>query len=99
MKLRPLNRSICNSHGIRVYPVPVYGSYYMEIEFNKTPDFDPRYIRRDSKGKPMVYRGKERYDPKKKDWLQKIDSMYDELYEKKVKPKLERASSQNTKAA
>ena len=93
MRPRNTNRSVCNAHGVRVYPVGVHGTYYLEIEFNKTSQFDPRYIRRDKDGKPMVYRGKERYDPRKKEWIERIDSMYDELYEEKVKKKLEKRKS------
>ena len=91
MNSRPIKRSICNAHGIRIYPVLVYGKYQLEVEFNKTSEFDRRYIKTNSKGEQLLKRGEEKYDPSKKEWAEKIDQLYEELYEKKVKPKLEKS--------
>jgi hypothetical protein len=74
-------QSICNAHGIRVYPVPLYGSYFLEIEFNKSPDFDKRYIL-------DVKRGSIRFEPKKMLWVEKIAELYEDLYMSKIEPKL-----------
>lgn len=77
-------QSICNAHGIRVYPVPMHGGYLLEIEFNKTSNFDPRYIL----DKPK--RGKIKFDPKKMLWVEKIAELYEDLYISKIEPKLKR---------
>lgn len=84
MDPRSSKQSICNKNGIRVYPVNVYGNYFLEVEFNKTSSFEPKY----RIGKPT--RGKVRYDPKKKEWVEKLHELYEELYQKKLEPKLKK---------
>ena len=46
--------SECNKSGIRVYPIKKYGTYYLEVEYNKTSEFL-------SKDKIRIIKGKERY--------------------------------------
>lgn len=79
----PRKQSLCNAHGIRIYPVPKYGYYFLEIEFNKSAEFLPRQ-------KIKVTRGEVKYDPKKKDWVNKIHELYDQLFRTKVQPKLKK---------
>lgn len=75
----------CNKNGIRIYPVLKYGYYYLEIEFNKTHEFFPH----ERIGKPKT--GEVRYDPGKKDWGEKILSLYEHLYKTKIAPKSDAA--------
>lgn len=77
--------SLCNKAGIRIYPVPKYGSYCLEIEFNSTSEFHYK----DIKGKPK--QGTERYDPKGTVWQEKIFELYEHLYKTKVESKSEAA--------
>ena len=71
----------CNKQGIRVYPVPKYGAYFLEVEFNKTSEF----LERDRIGKPKT--GEVRYDPNKKDWSDKMLELYEKLFYKYVENK------------
>ncbi len=99
MDPRLSKQSICNKHGIRIYPVNVYGNYFLEVEYNRTGEFDPRYIRKDKDGKPMVYRGKEKYDPRKKLWAAKVHELYETLFKTKVEPKIKRDEQKLKKSA
>lgn len=74
-------QTACNARGIRIYPVLQYGTYFLEVEYNKSKDWEPRYITK-------LQRGKIRFDPKKTEWIDKIRELYKELYETKVLPKL-----------
>jgi hypothetical protein len=69
----------CNKEGIRVYPIIKYGSYFLEVEFNKTSEF----LDRDRIGKPKT--GEIRYDVNKDDWTGKILELYEKLYFKYIK--------------
>ena len=71
----------CNKNGIRIYPVLKYGYYYLEIEFNRSSDFDRHEIIR-------TRRGEVRYDANKKEWGEKVLELYEHLYKTKVMPKL-----------
>lgn len=83
MDQRQSKQSICNANGIRIYPVNVNGYYKLEVEYNRTSDFDPRYRRK-------VQRGDIRYDPKKNEWVEKLYELYEKLYQDKLKSKLEK---------
>ena len=72
----------CNAYGIRIYPVLVYGRYVLEVEFNKTKEFIPR----ERLGEPT--RGQKKYSTHGKEWSDQILALYEELYRKKVMPKL-----------
>jgi len=76
-------RGICNRNGIRIYPVPQHGKYYLEIEYNKSPGWEKRYVTK-------CTRGKTGYDPRKEVWKEKIEELYQELFQIKVKPILKR---------
>lgn len=93
MDPRQSKQGICNRHGIRIYPVPVYGQYKIEIEFNKSPNWEPRF----QVEKPK--RGSRYYDPKGKAWAEKIQELYEELYQTKVLPKLKRNEKKHSKPA
>jgi len=72
----------CNKAGIRIYPVLQYGYYYLEVEFNRSSEFN-RYERI---GKPK--RGEIKHATDSLGWVQAMLDKYKELYEEKVKPKL-----------
>jgi len=72
--------SECNKVGIRIYPTPKYGDYYIEVEFNKTSMFLP-------KDKNKIIKGKERYKSKGKEWVLKINELYKHFYVKQISPK------------
>jgi len=81
MDPRLSKQSICNANGIRVYPVNLNGTYVLEVEYNRTADFDPKYRRK-------VQRGAVRYDPRKKEWVEKLHELYEKLYQEKLKKKI-----------
>tara|TARA_R110002050_G_scaffold69507_2_gene150315 strand:+ start:5035 stop:5292 length:258 start_codon:yes stop_codon:yes gene_type:complete len=72
----------CNKNGIRIYPVLKYGYYYLEIEFNRTEEFNP-YER--IRTKP----GEIKYETNGKEWTEKILELYEHLYKTKVRAKLD----------
>lgn len=83
---QPRIQSLCNAHGIRIYPVPKYGYYFLEIEFNRSSEFNPRH-------KLKVVPGKEKYDPRKKEWVEKLHDLYAQLYKTKVQPKIKKKNA------
>jgi len=75
--------SECHKAGIRIYPIPKYGDYYLEVEFNKTSMFLPKDIKK-------IIKGKERYKSKGNEWVQKIHELYKHFYEKQIQPNSEK---------
>lgn len=75
----------CNKNGIRIYPVLKYGYYYLEVEFNRTEEFNTYERLR----KPKC--GEIKYDPAGKEWTEKILELYEHFYQTKVRPKLDAA--------
>ena len=71
----------CNKRGVRIYPVPNYGMYILEMEFNKTPNFEPYAIQ-------SIVRGETRYTPKSDQWIDKIFAKYRQIYLTRIKPRL-----------
>jgi len=65
--------SKCLKCGIRIYPVPIFGSYYLEVEINKTSKFLKKDIKK-------IIKGEQRFDPKKSKWIDKIREMYEYFY-------------------
>ena len=92
MDPRQSKQSICNQHGIRIYPVPMHGKYRIEIEFNKSPFWERRYQTED----PI--RGSKYYAIDKKIWAEKIQELYEEFYETKVLPKIARDEAKRKQA-
>ena len=74
--------SECNKAGVRIYPVPKNGLYTIEIEYNKTPRFRKSEIIK-------IKKGTQKYNPNKKDWQEKIEQLYENIYSKNLKPKSE----------
>ena len=74
----------CNKAGIRIYPVLKYGSYYLEVEFNKSAEFLPREVIK----KKM---GTERYPTNTNAWSDKALELYEHFYHTKLMPKSEAA--------
>ena len=82
MNLRGLKyMSKCLKAGIRIYPVLKYGSYYLEIEFNKSSEFLPREVIRKKLGD-------QRYRTNTTAWSDKALELYEYLYNTKVMPKM-----------
>lgn len=50
--------------GVKIYPIPKSGTYYLAIEVKNE--------------RPKI--GKERYDPKKTKWVDKIHELYEHFY-------------------
>ena len=71
----------CNNRGVRIYPITFYSMYLLEIEFNKTATFDPVHVQ-------SIVRGETKYNPKKKEWIEKTLSKYKEIYEVRIQPRL-----------
>ncbi|MBO2546068.1 hypothetical protein J0871_16750 [Salegentibacter sp. BDJ18] len=90
MDVQESKRGVCNRHGIRIYPVmnKDWGQYYIEIEYNRSPNWERRYIIK-------ISRGKTAYNAKKKLWIERIEELYQELYETKVKPKLKKKKNEH----
>ena len=70
--------SECNKAGIRIYPVPKFGEYFLEVEFNKTSMFLKKDIRK-------IVKGKEMYRQKSSEWGEKIKELYKHFYNTKLK--------------
>ena len=71
----------CNDHGIRIYPVLYYHSYVLEIEFNKTKEFNPNNTLK-------LIRGETRYSINKKEWVNVLHQKYEEIYHTRILPRL-----------
>ena len=71
----------CNKRGVRIYPVPNYSMYVLEIEFSKSASFEP-YARQ------TIVRGDTRYGMKSREWVDKIYSKYRQIYLTRIKPRL-----------
>ena len=71
----------CNKRGVRIYPVPNYNMYVLEIEFSRSANFEPY-------AKQSVVRGDTRYSIKGKEWIEKIYAKYKQIYLTRIKPRL-----------
>lgn len=74
--------SECNKAGVRIYPVVKHGMYLLEIEYNKSSRFKKGDIIK-------IKKGTQKYNPRKKDWQEKIEELYRNIYEKNLMPKSE----------
>lgn len=74
--------SECNKAGVRIYPIVKHGLYVLEIEYNKTARFRKDEILK-------IQKGNQKYSPNKNEWQEKIEQLYRNIYEKKLKPKSE----------
>ena len=81
-------QSECNKRGVRIYPIPDYTMYLLEMEFNRTVEFDPVHIQ-------SIVRGDTRYSPKKKEWVEKIQAKYKQIYETRILPRLSQGKEVN----
>lgn len=72
----------CNKRGVRIYPVPNYSMYILEIEFSKTASFEPYAVQ-------SIVRGDTRYSMKGKDWIEKIYDKYRQIYLTRIKPRVD----------
>lgn len=72
----------CNKRGVRIYAQPDYRMYVIEIEFNRSPNFEPYAVQH-------IVRGETRYRPDKEDWIEKIHQKYQQIYETRIKPRLD----------
>ena len=73
----------CNKRGVRIYPVSYYSSLILEIEFNRSEAFTPFSVQ-------QIIRGETRYDPKGKEWVEKLREKYKQIYETRILPRLEK---------
>lgn len=72
----------CNDRGVRIYPINDYGKYLLVIEFSKSPRFE-------SFAQQSLVRGDTRYDPKGNEWFEKIHAKYKQIFESRIKPRLD----------
>jgi len=56
--------------------------YLLEIEYNKTSRFKKCDVIK-------IKKGTQKYHPRKKDWQEKIEELYQNIYEKNIMPKSE----------
>jgi len=78
---RAFYQSECNKRGVRIYPVPNYNMYVLEIEFSKSAGFEPFATQ-------SIMRGDTRYGMKSSDWEDKIFAKYKQIYLTRIKPRL-----------
>ena len=75
----------CNKRGVRIYPVNYYSSLILEIEFNRSPNFEIF-------SQQQIIRGESRYEPKGTEWIEKLRAKYEEIYNTRIKPRLDKGN-------